>query len=97
MTQDKELDSSRELARLNTAYQRTFSTEDGKTVLQNLRAYFRMARPAFERSLHHPYDPLAAALRDGQREVILFIEHKLAQPVQADGDIEQPKTTVTRA
>ena len=56
-----------------------------------------MARPAFERSLHHPYDPLAAALRDGQREVILFIEHKLAQPVQADGDIEQPKTTVTRA
>ena len=88
MTQDKELDRSRELARLNTAYQRTFGTEDGKTVLQNLRAYFRMARPAFERSLHHPYDP---------REVILFIEHKLSQPVIADGDIEQPKTTVTRA
>jgi len=97
MTQDKELDRSRELARLNNAYRRTFGTEDGKTVLQNLRAYFRMGRPAFERSLHHPYDPLAAALRDGQREVILFIEHKLSQPVIADGDIEQPTTTVTRA
>ena len=97
MTPDKELDRSRDIQRLNNAYHRVFGTDEGKTVLQNLRAYFRMDRPAFERSMTHPYDPIAAALRDGQREVILFIQHKLSQPVIADGDIDQPKTTVTRA
>lgn len=97
MTIDKELERQKDLQRITNAYHRTFSSEDGKLVLANLKAYFRMNRPAFERSLNHAYDPIAAALRDGQREVILFIDHKLAQPVQADGDIEQPKTTVTRA
>jgi hypothetical protein len=96
MTTDKELERQKDLQRITNAYHRTFNSEDGKAVLANLKAYFRMNRPAFERSLTHPYDPLAAALRDGQREVILFIDHKLSQPVQADGDIEQPKTTVTR-
>jgi PAS domain-containing protein len=81
MTTDKELDRSRDIQRVNNAYHRVFGTDEGKVVLQNLRAYFRMGRPAFERSLNHAYDPLAAALRDGQREVLLFIEHKLAQPV----------------
>ena len=96
MTTDKELDRSRDIARINNAYHRVFGTEEGKAVLQNLRAYFRMNRPAFERSMTHAYDPYAAALRDGQREVLLFIDHKLSLPVQADGDIEQPKTTVAR-
>ena len=96
MTENKELERSKSLQRITNAYHRTFLTEEGRIVLDNLKAYFRINRPAFERSLSHPYDPLAAALRDGQREVILFIDHKLSQPVQADGDIEQPKTTVTR-
>lgn len=96
MTNDKELERQKDLQRITNAYHRVFTSEDGKAVLANLKAYFRMNRPAFERSLTHAYDPIAAALRDGQREVILFIDHKLAQPVQADGDIDQPKTTVTR-
>lgn len=96
MTEDKELQRSKNLQRVTSAYQQTFSTEEGKLVLANLKSYFRMNRPAFERSLGHPFDPIAAALRDGQREVILFIEHKLSLPVAADGDINQPKTTVTR-
>jgi hypothetical protein len=96
MTNDKELERQKDLQRITNAYHRVFGSEDGKAVLANLKAYFRMNRPAFERSLTHAYDPIAAALRDGQREVILFIDHKLSQPVQADGDIETPKTTVTR-
>ena len=97
MTTDKELERQKELQRITNAYHRVFNTEDGKTVLANMKAYFRMTRPAFERGLsHHAYDPIAAALRDGQREVILFIEHKLSQPIVADGDIDSPKTTVTR-
>ena len=96
MTNDKELERQKDLQRITNAYHRVFGSEDGKAVLANLKAYFRMNRPAFERSLTHAYDPIAAALRDGQREVILFIDHKLSQPVQADGDIETPNTTVTR-
>jgi hypothetical protein len=97
MTTDKELERQKELHRITNCYRRTFGTEDGEKVLANLKAYFRMTRPAFERGLsNHNYDPIAAALRDGQREVILFIEHKLSQPVVADGDVDQPKTTVTR-
>lgn len=97
MTSDKELERQKEIQRITNAYHRVFGSEDGKLVLANLKAYFRMNRPAFERSLGHAYDPIAAALRDGQREVVLFIDHKLSQPVTGDGDIEQPKTTVTRA
>ena len=97
MTQDKELDRSRDIQRVNNAYHRVFGTDEGRIVLQNLKAYFRMSRPAFERSMSHAYDPIAAALRDGQREVILFLEHKLSLPVIADGDIAKPTTTVTRA
>ena len=96
MTAEREIERQKDLQRLTNAYHRVFASEEGKVIMQNLRAYFRMNRPAFERSLTQPYDPLAAALRDGQREVILFIEHKLSQPVIADGDIDKPTTTVTR-
>lgn len=97
MTTDKELERQKEIQRITNAYHRLFNSEDGKAVLKNLRAYFRMDRPAFERGLGHAqYDPLAAALRDGQREVLLFIEHKLSLPVAGDGDLETPKTTVLK-
>ena len=62
-------------------------------MLKNLKAYFKMDRPAFERSLTHAYDPIAGAIRDGQREVVLFIEHKLTLPIVADSDA-QPRTIV---
>jgi hypothetical protein len=65
-------------------------------VLENLRNYFRMDRPAFERSVNHPFDPIAAAIRDGQREVLLFIDHKLAQPAVGDANSEKPKTTTIK-
>ena len=96
MTTDKELERSKSLQRINNAYQRCFTNEDGKVVLDNLRAYFRMNRPAFERTLGRPFDPLAAAVRDGQREVLLFIDYKLSLPVVGDADVEQPKTEVLR-
>jgi len=55
-----------------------------------------MNRPAFERTLGRTFDPLAAAVRDGQREVVLWIEHKLSLPVVGDADVEQPTTEVLR-
>jgi hypothetical protein len=96
MTNDKELERSKSLQRINNAYHRCFTGEDGRVVLDNLRAYFRMNRPAFERTLGRPFDPLAAAVRDGQREVLLFIDYKLSLPVVGDADVEQPKTEVLR-
>jgi hypothetical protein len=96
MTTDKELERSKSLQRINNAYHRAFEGEDGKLVLENLKAYFRMNRPAFERTLGRTFDPLAAAVRDGQREVVLFIEHKLSLPVVGDADVERPATEVLR-
>ena len=96
MTEDKELQRSKSMQRITNAYHQTFSTEEGRMVLENLKAYFRMNRPAFERTLGRTFDPLAAAVRDGQREVVLFIEHKLSLPCIADGDVEQPKTEVLK-
>jgi hypothetical protein len=96
MTTDKELERSKSLQRINNAYHRAFEGEDGKLVLENLKAYFRMNRPAFERTLGRTFDPLAAAVRDGQREVVLFIEHKLSLPVVGDADVERPTTEVLR-
>lgn len=96
MTPDKELERSKSLQRINNAYHRVFDNEEGRLVLDNLKAYFRLNRPAFERSLGRAFDPIAAAVRDGQREVLLFIEHKLSLPVVGDADVEQPKTEVLR-
>jgi hypothetical protein len=84
------------MQRITNAYHQTFSTEEGRMVLENLKAYFRMNRPAFERTLGRTFDPIAAAVRDGQREVVLFIEHKISLPCIADGDVEQPKTEVLK-
>lgn len=96
MTTDKELERSKSLQRLTNAYHKVFASDEGQLVLDNLKAYFRMNRPAFERTLGRPFDPIAAAVRDGQREVILFIEYKLSLPVVGDADIETPTTEVLK-
>jgi len=96
MTKEQDLERERERQRVVNAYHRTFSTPDGEIVLNNLRNYFRTNRPAFERTISHGFDPLAAALRDGQREVLLFIEAKLSTPAQGDADQQEPKTAVIK-
>ena len=93
---DKDIERQRAIQRITNAYHRVFGSEDGKTVLDNLRNYFRTQRPAFERSLNHSFDPIAGAIRDGQREVVLFIEHKLSLPVIADDNIDKPQTSVIK-
>jgi hypothetical protein len=96
MTDKQELERERDRQRVINAYHRVFDSEEGQIVLNNLRNYFRTSRPAFERTLTNAFCPLAAALRDGQREVILFIESKLSSPAQGDADQEQPKTAVIK-
>lgn len=96
MTSETALEHSKRTQRIINAFHRAFEGEDGQIVLDYLKTYFRANRPAFERSLNHPYDPVAAAIRDGQREVILFIEHKMSEPLKGDADVEEPKAKIVR-
>lgn len=96
MTDTKQLEAAKEKQRIVNAYHSVFGTPDGKVVLEHLHRYFRTDRPAFERNLQPRFDAIAAAIRDGQREVLLFIEHKLGETAIADGDVIAPDVTVVR-
>lgn len=96
MTPESTVEAQKKAQRITNAYHRVFRSEDGQMILEHLGTYFCTDRPAFQRSMNHPYDPLAAALRDGQREVLLFIQHKLSEPLKGDGDNDEPRTQVIR-
>jgi hypothetical protein len=97
MTIEQELERARERQRVINAFHRVFKSPDGEVVLKSLRAYFKMDKPAFDRPLlGRPFDPIAAAIRDGNREVLLLIEHNLAAPVAGDADISEPKTKIVK-
>lgn len=92
---DREAQRAREMQRITNSYHRVFSSEDGRVVLQNLKACFQVDRPTFQRQSDGRLDALDAARRDGERGVILLIEHKLSQPVTGDSDAK-PKTKVIK-
>lgn len=59
-------------------YARVFlATEDGKAVLADLRSKFGLKRLSFERGKPFKHDALAAAIRDGERGVMLEIENAI--------------------
>lgn len=76
------------------AYHRLFKTKAGKLILDDLKQAFGSDRPAFIPMAAGGYDPLWAAVRDGQRQVILHIETQLSIPFQGDGNIEKPQVKV---
>ena len=59
---------------LKLAYRRTFKTEDGEQVLQDLKARF-----SFEASTFVPGDPHMSAFREGQRDAVLLIVRMLSE------------------
>jgi len=72
------------------AYHRLFKSEDGQIVLTDLDHAFRMSQPAFEQATG--YNATAAAIRDGQRGILLYIFKQLKRPCQGDANIEvKPK------
>ncbi len=96
MTEAQALEQAKQRQRITNAFHRVFKAADGTAVLDYLKDYFRFDKPVFQRSPTHQFDALHAAIRDGQREVILFIEAKLAEPAKGDADIEKPETKVLR-
>lgn len=63
---------------------------DGKIVLRKLREKFGLGRSCFEMNNQGRYDYLAAAVTDGQRQVMLFIEGALALARPEHPDVKEP-------
>ena len=84
----------RERQKITNAYHRVFASKDGAAVISDLKAQFATESQVFLPG--YDYNPVVAALRDGQRGVIIHIEMMLRRPVLADGDIEAPKRKVKK-
>lgn len=52
-------------------------SEDGKLVLADLRKRFGVTRLSFDRSGSHRQDAIGAAIIDGERGVMLYVEGAL--------------------
>lgn len=92
-----DLDKAKDKARLITAYHRAFETTEGKLVLEDLRRAFGFEYPAFRADPQGRFDPIHAAIRDGQRQVILHIDSILnsTQP-EGDGNAEAPEVAIIK-
>lgn len=67
--------------RILRAFRATFRSDDGKLVLDTLRASAGIGRPAFLPSPGGGHlDPYAAAFRDGRKSIVEEIESHLALP-----------------
>ena len=92
MTTD--LDKAKERQRLINAYHRTFETKEGKLVIEDMRAAFGTNSPAFRPDASGGYDTHLAAIRDGQRMVLLHIEAALMREAIGDANITEPQVKV---
>ncbi|MGN0869463.1 MAG: hypothetical protein ACI4O9_08090 [Akkermansia sp.] len=72
-----------ELARRNRRH--LLAHIDDET-LKILDEHFQTHLPAYQRTASGSYDPIAAAIRDGQREVILYLRHQLQLARQENND-----------
>jgi hypothetical protein len=88
------LKRERERQKITNAYHRVFTSKEGQAVIADLKAQFATESQVFLPG--YDFNPVVAALRDGQRGVILHIEAVLRRPVLADGDIEAPKRKVKK-
>lgn len=91
------LAKSKKAQALVNAYHRVFGGKDGALILEDFRKSFGLHMPAFipqTRGEHCEYDPLHAAIRDGQRQVMIHIEARLATPAGGDANVEKPAVEV---
>lgn len=89
-----ELQRERERQMTINTYHRVFANKDGLSVIEDLKRQFGTESQAFLPG--YDYNPVVAALRDGQRGVVLHIEAMLKRPPMADGNIETPKRKVKK-
>ena len=91
-SQAKQAERAKAAQRIVNAYHRIFLSADGRTVLADLATVFGTSKPAFLAGPSGSYDGIKAAIRDGQRSVILHIEHVLCLSAKGDNEVEsEPK------
>ena len=95
------LERRRQHQRIINAYHRVFRNPDGKTVLDDIVASFGVNIPAFLTTSTRAgesisYDPIYAAIRDGQRSVFLHIAAKLDATVIGDANLEPEPQVITQ-
>lgn len=69
------------LSDIVAAYRLIFGGEDGAIVLEDLRARFHIDSPTFVAG-----DPHESAFLEGQRSVVLTIQHMVSPDKQFEGD-----------
>lgn len=84
----------RERQKIINAYHRVFAGKDGQLVIADIKQQFATESQVFLPG--YDYNPVVAALRDGQRGVILHIEMMLKRPVIGDANLEEPKRKVKK-
>lgn len=94
------LDRRRRHQRTINAYHRIFHGPDAELVLQDIINSFGIDAPAFLPTATRPgeplkYDPFYAAIRDGQRSVLLHITSKLHAPVDGDANLTPEPAVLT--
>ena len=70
-----------------------FNIPDGELVVADLEKAFAPNLPAFTPNADGSFDPIRAAVRDGQRQVILHIK---AMAAKSHEQSNTPKTTKAR-
>lgn len=96
MTTDElkaDIERARNGQRIVNSYHRTFNTPEGKAVIEDLKRFFNTDGPVFNSLKMDTHD---AAVRDGQRQVIIRINEQLSKSVDADGNTDKPKTTIKK-
>ena len=88
------LKRERERQKITNAYHRVFKSKEGEMVLADIRSQFATDSQVFLPG--YDFNPVVAALRDGQRGVLIHIETMLRRPVIADANIEEPKRKVKK-
>ena len=94
------LDRKRRAQRVINAYHVIFSGPDGALVLGDLTTAFGFNLPAFLPTATTPgqpihYDTHYAAVRDGQRSILLHIQAKLEATMTGEGNITDPPEVLT--
>jgi hypothetical protein len=96
MTEAEKLKREIDAQQVVNAYHRTFETSDGKRVLADISKVFGTHMPTFLPKPDGGYDPLHAAKRDGQQDVVKHINARLAADPKGDSQVKSRKRKVIK-
>jgi hypothetical protein len=91
-----EFERKQDVQRRVNAYNRLSLSTEFKLVLEDLRESFGMDQPAFLPLDKKPtiYDSHYAAIRDGQRSVLLHMEARMRAKVLGDNEVTPKKKII---